>query len=46
VAAVVLSDYIGNIIEAATKRLLTTDASIGEAQPALLVTQLAASSGV
>jgi hypothetical protein len=31
VAAIVLSDSNGNIVQAATKRLSTTDAAIGEA---------------
>jgi hypothetical protein len=36
IAAMVLSDSNGKIINAATKRLSTTDATIGEAQAALL----------
>jgi hypothetical protein len=39
----VLSDSNGKIIHAATKRLSTTDASIGEAQAALLASQIASS---
>jgi hypothetical protein len=46
VAAMVLSDSNGNIIQAITKRLSTTDAAIGEAQAALLAIQSAASFGV
>lgn len=46
VAAMVLSDSNGNIVQAVTKRLSTTDAAIGEAQAALLAVQCAASFGV
>jgi hypothetical protein len=46
VAAMVLSDSNGKIIHAATKRLSTTDASIGEAQAALLASQIASSLGI
>jgi hypothetical protein len=46
VAVMVLSDYNGNIIQAITKRLSTTDTAIGEAQAALLAIQSVASFGV
>jgi hypothetical protein len=46
VAAMVFSDSNGKIIHAATKRLSTTDASIGEAQAALLASQIAYSLGI
>jgi hypothetical protein len=45
VAAAVISDELGNIILAATKKLFSTDALSGEASAALLATQLALSSG-
>lgn len=43
VAAAILSDSDGNIIEAAIRRLLIVDAAIGEAHVAILATQLVAS---
>jgi hypothetical protein len=46
VAAMVLSDSNGKIIHAVTKRLSTTDATIGEAQVALLASQIASSLGI
>ena len=42
----VLSDSNGKIIHATTKRLSTIDASIGEAQAALLASQIASSLGI
>jgi Na+-transporting NADH:ubiquinone oxidoreductase subunit NqrE len=43
VAAMVLSDFNGNIVQAITKRLSSTNAAIGKAQAALLAIQSAAS---
>jgi hypothetical protein len=45
VATDVLSDSDENIIDTATKHLLTNVASIGEVQAALLAAQIAASCG-
>lgn len=41
----VISDVLGNIIMAATHKLHSSDALIGEAFAALLTTRMAASSG-
>jgi hypothetical protein len=46
VAAAVISDYSGEVILAATKRLSSSDVLMGEAAAALLSTQLAISAGV
>jgi hypothetical protein len=46
VAATVISDSYGEVVLAATKRLLSTDVLVGEAAAALLSTRLAASAGV
>jgi hypothetical protein len=46
VATMVLSDSNGKIIHTATKCLSTIDASIGEAQAALLASQIVSSIGI
>jgi hypothetical protein len=46
VAATAVSDSNGNIIGAATKKILTKDVALGEAQAALLAVHTAASCSV
>jgi hypothetical protein len=46
VATIVVSDFNGNIIGAATKKILTKDVALGEAQAALLAVHIAASCDV
>ena len=46
VVTVVISDSLGNIILAATQKLLVTNPLIGEASTTLLASQLALSTGI
>jgi hypothetical protein len=45
-ATVVISDYVGDIIYATTKRIFTHDAAVGEALTALLATHAASLYGI